>query len=72
MSKRRIYWALQIIGWTLLIMFEYVPYALEYGFDPKDLVGVFRLHWHHLVSSAVEWCSLGQGESDARFVQWSG
>ena len=66
MSKRRIYWTLQIIGWTLLIMFEYVPYALEYGFDTGTfytaivniLLGIFLTHIYRLVIRKWNWSSL--------------
>ncbi len=33
MSKSRIYWTLQIVGWTALMMYEFVIYTAEYGFD---------------------------------------
>ena len=66
MSKRRIYWSLQIVGWTLLIMFEYVPYALEYGFDVSTfyealanvLLGIALTHSYRLVIRKWNWSSL--------------
>lgn len=66
MSKRRIYWTLQIIGWTLLIMVEYVPYALGYGFDTGTfftaivniLLGIFLTHIYRLVIRKWNWSSL--------------
>ena len=66
MSKRRIYWLLQIIGWTLLIMFEYIPYALEFGFDfgtfytalANILLGICLTHAYRLVIRKWNWSSL--------------
>ena len=66
MSKRRIYWILQIIGWTLLIMFEYVPYALEFGFDLSTfysalaniLLAIFLTHFYRLAIRKWNWSAL--------------
>lgn len=66
MSKRRIYWILQIIGWTLLIMFEYVPYALEFGFDLSTfysalaniLLGITLTHSYRLIIRRWNWSSV--------------
>lgn len=33
MSKQRIYWFCQIVGWTLLILTEFVIYWIDEGFD---------------------------------------
>jgi two-component system, LytTR family, sensor kinase len=66
MSKKRIYWTLQILGWTLLIMFEYVPYVLEYGFKLTEfysalaniLLGICLTHAYRLVIRRWNWSSL--------------
>ncbi|QRR01637.1 sensor histidine kinase [Dyadobacter sandarakinus] len=66
MSKRRIYWTLQILGWTLLVMFEYVPYALEFGFElsvfytaiANILLGICLTHVYRLVIRRWNWSSL--------------
>jgi len=66
MSKRRIYWLLQIIGWTVLIMFEYVPYTLEFGFEISDLYSAIAnillviclTHIYRLVVRKWNWSSL--------------
>lgn len=66
MSKRRIYWTLQIIGWSVLIMFEYVPYVLEYGFDWDNfynalinmVLGIILTHTYRLVIRKWNWSSL--------------
>jgi two-component system LytT family sensor kinase len=66
MSKKRIYWTLQILGWTLLIMFEYIPYALEYGFELREfytalaniLLGICLTHVYRLVIRRWNWSSL--------------
>ncbi|KAA0989327.1 sensor histidine kinase [Dyadobacter aurulentus] len=66
MSKKRTYWTLQILGWTLLIMFEYVPYVLEYGFKIGEfytalaniLLGIVLTHVYRLVIRKWNWSSL--------------
>ncbi|NIJ52104.1 sensor histidine kinase [Dyadobacter arcticus] len=66
MSKKRTYWILQILGWTLLIMFEYVPYVLEYGFQISEfytalaniLLGICLTHVYRLVIRKWNWSSL--------------
>lgn len=66
MSKRRIYWTLQIVGWTLLIMFEFVPYAIEYGFDINTfnsalvniLLVICLTHLYRLVVRRWNWSAL--------------
>lgn len=66
MSKRRIYWTLQIVGWTILVMLEFVPYSLEYGFEPDVLytaliniaLGIFLTHLYRLVLKKWNWSSL--------------
>jgi two-component system LytT family sensor kinase len=66
MSKSNIYWVLQFLGWTLLIMSEYIPYAMQYGFE----IGVFSsaianiflaivlTHLYRLVIRKWNWSSL--------------
>jgi two-component system LytT family sensor kinase len=66
MSKKRIYWTLQILGWTLLIMFEFVPYTLEFGFDLRVfysalaniLLAICLTHVYRLVIRRWNWSSL--------------
>lgn len=66
MSKKRTYWTLQILGWTLLIMFEYIPYVLEYGFNIGEfytalaniLLGIVLTHVYRLVIRKWNWSSL--------------
>jgi two-component system LytT family sensor kinase len=66
MSKRRIYWTLQIVGWTVLIMYEFVLYTLEYGFDLTNLysslanilLGITLTHLYRLVIRRWNWSTL--------------
>ncbi len=66
MSKTRIYWTLQIIGWTTLIMYEFIVYSAEYGFDSKfffiSLANIFLAitltHLYRLVVRHWNWSSL--------------
>jgi two-component system LytT family sensor kinase len=66
MSKRRIYWILQILGWTLLIMLDFVPYTLQYGFDSvvwySALANIFLAicltHIYRVVIRRWNWTSL--------------
>ncbi len=66
MSKRRIYWTLQIVGWTVLIMLEFIPYTLEYGFESEALysalaniaLGISLTHIYRLVLKKWSWSSL--------------
>ncbi|HEV7380459.1 MAG TPA: histidine kinase [Dyadobacter sp.] len=66
MSKRRIYWTLQIVGWMVLILLEFVPYTLEYGFESGVLysaianivLGIFLTHAYRLVLKRWNWSSL--------------
>ncbi|WP_025763513.1 sensor histidine kinase [Dyadobacter tibetensis] len=66
MSKNKVYWTLQILGWTLLIMFEYIPYTLEYGFDSASfyssvaniLLAISLTHFYRLVIRRWNWSSL--------------
>jgi two-component system LytT family sensor kinase len=66
MSKRKIYWLLQVLGWTVIIMFEFIPYTLEYGFDLSDLyyalaniiLVISLTHFYRLVIRKWNWSSL--------------
>ena len=66
MSKRRIYWTLQIVGWMVLIMLEFIPYTLEYGFESGVLysalanvgLGIFLTHIYRLVLKRWNWSAL--------------
>ena len=66
MSKKRVYWTLQVLGWTLLIMFEFIPFTLEYGFDVTSfysaLANIFLAitltHVYRLVIRKWNWSSL--------------
>ncbi|PWJ57411.1 histidine kinase [Dyadobacter jejuensis] len=66
MSKNRIYWTLQIVGWSLLIMFEYIPYILEYGFDTASfyaalaniLLAITLTHFYRLIIRKWKWSAL--------------
>jgi two-component system, LytTR family, sensor kinase len=66
MSKTRIYWTLQIIGWTALIMYEFIVYSAEYGFDVKNFVtslaniflAIILTHLYRLIVRRWNWSSL--------------
>ncbi len=66
MSKNNVYWTLQIFGWTTLIMFEYIPYTIEYGFDlgsfyssiANILLAITLTHFYRLVIRRWNWSSL--------------
>jgi two-component system, LytTR family, sensor kinase len=66
MSKRRIYWTLQIVGWTVLMMFEYIPYLLEYGFDVDNfynaiiniILVILLTHAYRFVLRKWNWSTL--------------
>ncbi len=66
MSKNRVYWTLQIFGWTTLIMFEYIPYTIQYGFDLASfyasianiLLAITLTHFYRLVIRRWNWSSL--------------
>jgi two-component system LytT family sensor kinase len=66
MSKRRIYWTLQILGWTLIMMFEFIPYTMEFGFElgvfytalANILLGICLTHFYRLVIRKWNWSSL--------------
>lgn len=66
MPKARIYWTLQIIGWTVLIMYEFIVYSAEYGFDSKNfftslaniILAIVLTHLYRLVVRRWNWSSL--------------
>lgn len=66
LSKRRMYWTLQIVGWTVLIMLEFIPYTLEYGFESGVLysalanvaLGIFLTHIYRLILKKWNWSTL--------------
>ncbi|WP_247232109.1 sensor histidine kinase [Telluribacter sp. SYSU D00476] len=66
MSKTRIYWTLQISGWTALVMYEFLLYTVEYGFDSKTLflaianilLGITLTHTYRLVIRRWNWTAL--------------
>ncbi|GAB2770065.1 histidine kinase [Rhabdobacter roseus] len=66
MSKTRIYWTLQITGWTVLVMYEYLLYSAEYGFDSNYfftslaniLLGITLTHLYRLVIRRWNWTAL--------------
>lgn len=66
MSKNSIYWTLQFLGWTLLIMYEYIPYAIEYSFDPSTftlsivniLLCITLTHLYRLTIRRWQWSAL--------------
>lgn len=66
MSKTRIYWTLQIVGWTALMMYEFVIYTAEYGFDLEyfllSIANIFLAigltHVYRLVVRRWNWSSL--------------
>lgn len=35
-AKKRLYWSLQIVGWTLVVLLEFIPYTIEYGFQVTE------------------------------------
>ena len=66
MTKTRIYWLLQIAGWTGAMAFEYVPYALQYGFDVSGvfmtvaniLMAIILTHFYRLIVQKWNWSNL--------------
>lgn len=66
MSNKGIYWTLQFAGWTLLIMYEYIPYAIQYSFDESTfllsivniLLCITLTHLYRLVIRRWNWSSL--------------
>lgn len=66
MSKNSIYWTLQFLGWTLLIMYEYIPYAIEYSFDHSTftlsivniLLCITLTHLYRLTIRRWQWSAL--------------
>ena len=66
MSKSRIYWTLQIVGWTALMMYEFVIYAAQFGFDTDYFLlsianialAIGLTHVYRLVVRRWNWSSL--------------
>jgi two-component system, LytTR family, sensor kinase len=66
MSKNRVYWTLQLFGWTTLIMFEYIPYTIEYGFElgafnssiANILLAITLTHFYRLVIRRWNWSTV--------------
>ncbi|WP_345027979.1 sensor histidine kinase [Ravibacter arvi] len=57
---------LQIVGWTGAMAFEYVPYALQYGFELSDffmtvaniLMAIILTHFYRLIVQKWSWSNL--------------
>lgn len=66
MSKQQIYWFCQIVGWTSLIMFEFVTYTLEYEFNQdyfflalaNIILGIILTHFYRLMIQRWNWVRL--------------
>lgn len=66
MSKHRIYWFCQIVGWTLLMMTEFVIYWIDDGFVPEMfylalaniLLGISLTHLYRLTIKRWNWVRL--------------
>ncbi len=66
MSKTRIYWTLQVVGWTALMMYEFVIYTAEYGFDVEyfllSIANIFLAvgltHVYRLIVRRWNWSTL--------------
>lgn len=66
MTKNRIYWLLQIVGWTGAMAFEFIPYALQYGFDLSEffmtvaniLMAIILTHFYRLIVHKWNWSNL--------------
>jgi two-component system LytT family sensor kinase len=66
MSKSRIYWMLQLIGWTALTMSEFILYSLEFGFSTvvflwsliNIALGIVLTNLYRLVIRRWNWSSL--------------
>ncbi len=69
MSKTRIYWILQIVGWSAAMAFEYIPYGLQYGFLSSELfmtianilMAIILTHLYRLVVRRWTWGNLPLG-----------
>ncbi len=66
MSKTQIYWALQVVGWTTFIMYDFIFYTLEYEFDIKyfllSIANIFLAitltHIYRLIVRRWNWSAL--------------
>jgi len=66
MTKTRLYWLLQIVGWTGAMAFEYIPYALQYGFTASEffmtvaniLMAIILTHFYRLIVRKWNWSNL--------------
>ncbi len=66
MSKSRIYWTLQIVGWSALMLYEFIIYTAQFGFDLEYLLLSFAnilmaiglTHTYRLIVRRWNWSSL--------------
>lgn len=66
MSKSRIYWILQLTGWTALTMSEFVLYSMEFGFSATIFLwglinialGILLTNTYRLVIRRWNWSAL--------------
>ncbi len=66
MSKQRTYWFCQIVGWTLLIMVDFIIYWLDDGFIPEVfylaladiMLGISLTHLYRLTIQRWKWVRL--------------
>ncbi|HEY0110424.1 MAG TPA: histidine kinase [Fibrella sp.] len=66
MSKQRIYWICQIVGWTLLIMVDFIIYWIDDGFKPgvfylaiaDIMLGISLTHLYRLTIQRWKWVRL--------------
>ncbi len=66
MSKQRIYWFCQIVGWTLLIMVDFIIYWIEDGFIAEVfylaiadiMLGISLTHLYRLAIQRWKWVRL--------------
>ncbi|MBO0952078.1 sensor histidine kinase [Fibrella forsythiae] len=66
MSKQRIYWFCQIVGWTLLIMVDFIIYWIDDGFKPEVfylaiadiMLGISLTHLYRLTIQRWNWVRL--------------
>lgn len=66
MRKARIYWTLQIVGWTALMMYEFAIYTAQFGFDTEyfllSVANIFLAigltHTYRLIVRRWNWSSL--------------
>ena len=66
MSKQRIYWFCQIVGWTLLIMVDFIIYWIDDGFVPEMfylaladiMLGISLTHLYRITIQRWNWVRL--------------